>query len=152
MVRAMTWQPGLFIFSSHWDVFVGWRTAYSAVGKHICVPSFLLLVVLCLVIHIPHCSLQWKTYNRKGWNWNTLTHTASNHFTRHILHWSRLLKLYILSLQLASFWSSLYNEIYFYATPSHSTVFVLVLQVMKQNRGFPVQLQFSSGRVHRSLS
>lgn len=127
-------------------------TGSSAVGKHICVPSFLLLVVLCLVIHIPHCSLQSKTYNRKGWNWNTLTHAASRHFTRHILHWSRLLKLNILSLQLPSFWSSLYSEMYFYVTPSHSAGFVPVLQVMKQNCGFPVQLQFSSGRVHRSLS
>lgn len=33
-----------------------------------------------------------------------------------------------------------------------TVVFVPVLQVMKQNCGFPVQLQFSSGRVHSSLS
>lgn len=84
-------------------------TGSSAVGKHICVLSFLLLVVLYLVIHIPHCSLQWKTYNSKGWNWNFLTHAASDHFTRHILHWSRLLKLDILSLQLPSFWCSHYS-------------------------------------------
>lgn len=37
----------------------------SAVGKHICVLSFLLLVVLCLVIHIPPLQFVVKNLQEK---------------------------------------------------------------------------------------
>lgn len=93
--------------------------------KHICGVSFPLLVVLCSVIYIPHCSLQFFNLQQKGIELELLDPRSL-----HLLYWMYLtelkmsFQLYIRSslLKLGIFWRSHCSAEawqYFHVIPSH---------------------------------
>lgn len=93
--------------------------------KHICGVSFPLLVVLCSVIYIPHCSLQFFNLQQKGIELELLDPCSL-----HLLYWMYLtelkmsFQLYIRSslLKLGIFWRSHCSAEawqYFHVIPSH---------------------------------
>lgn len=115
--------------------------------KHICVLGFL-LPVLCAVIHIPHCNLQFLNLRHKRLELEAFDPCSFQLLYQMCLHWSSLLTLDKCgSSHCSSRHDTLSMLLYLIIC-----FFVTELQLVRQKCSSAVLLQFSSRRFHIFLA